>query len=281
MKVLKKPWLWLVLLVVAMAGIVIAISLGKGRADPLPSPEEIKESHPLLKEASYKGRENASQLPGIEGSVHVYADDRYSYYVSDNGFILRIDDVQGKDATYPETASSDFGTEQASAAAQELFDSVFYREESILGKEKTVTVSDFSGVDYQVTIVLLREGTPSGHKASISYAGDGRLISAMFIRETTADYSGDTLTEERAKELALDYFYQHYKELKYVAGEELLEVTVGKAEYLIHKGKGYWDVEVTAVYTKEGHPDGKVTDPGSIRIKANNGEYVWFASTFK
>ena len=43
----------------------------------------------------------------------------------------------------------------------------------------------------------------------------------------------------------------------------------------------YWDVDVNATYKTVKYGGDSVVDPGSIRIDARTGEYVWFASIFK
>ena len=265
-----------VMILAAAAGLFF----GRGIAEKTPNAEEIRKSNELLKEAEYQGYQEVPGLPGTDGKVHIFRDADNTYYVNAGGYIVRIDNAEGTSARYPDQEQSGFGRDQAVKEAEKLFDDVFEEAETELGHKKKIEVSDFSGVDYLVTIVLLRDGRESGYKASISYATDGRLISSLFIWETYADRS-DEITEERARELALEYFYEHYGEIRYVAGYQVLEVEVLKADYLVWEGKGYYDVYVTATYSRK-EPDGSnLKDPGWIRIRAKDGEYIWYASTFE
>ena len=276
----KKRFWRLAIVVVLGAGIGIGILYGRIIAEKVPDAEEIKESMRLLSQAEYEGYQEPSGLPGVEGKVHVFQDDGLTYYVNTGGHIVRIDDKEGINARYPEQKQPAFDREQAVKAAEKLFDDVFEEAEAILGHRKKTEAMDFNGADYLVTIVLMRDDRESGNKASISYAADGRLISGMFIWETYADRSKE-ITAERARELALEYFYDHYGEITYVSGYRVLDVTVGQASYLVWNGKGYYDVSVTATYSRKEWDGSNLVDPGSIRIKAEDGEFIWHASTLR
>ena len=58
-------------------------------------------------------------------------------------------------------------------------------------------------------------------------------------------------------------------------------VEIGEAERIVLRENIYWDVDVNATYKTEKYGGDSVVDPGSIRIDARTGEYVWFASIFK
>lgn len=243
---------------------------------------EIKEKSDLLKDAEYTGLVSLS-LPGLTGNSYLFKDENYAYYVNMEGFIERIDSLDmGRE--YPEKPSESFSLEKAVEFAVELFDGVFAEQEEKFGKSYKITPNDFNGGDYMVTIVLLDGEKQTGNKASISIDGDGKLISSMYIKDTISEIQrAKEISESEAKELALEYFYDVYAtDLSHaIEPEDLENVEIGEAERIVLRENIYWDVDVNATYKTEKYGGDSVVDPGSIRIDARTGEYVWFASIFK
>ena len=223
-------------------------------------------------------------LPGLTGNSYLFKDEKYAYYVNLDGFIERIDALDMGKREYPEKPSESFSLEKAVEFAVELFDGVFVEQEEKFGKSYKITPNDFNGGDYMVTIVLLNGEKQTGNKASISIDGDGKLISSMYIQDTIGeDGSIEEISEERAKELALEYFYEVYADdLSHVIKtEELENVEIGEAERIVLRENVYCDVDVSATYKTKKYGGDSVVDSGYIRIDARTGEYVGFASIFK
>ena len=243
----------------------------------------IKENQDLLKDAEYTGLVSLS-LPGLTGNSYLFKDENYAYYVNMDGFVERIDALDMGKREYPEKPSESFSLEKAVEFAVELFDGVFAEQERKLGKSYKITPNDFNGGDYMVTIVLLDGEKQTGNKASISIDGDGKLISSMYIQDTLSeDERLKEISEERAKELALEYFYEVYADdLSHaIKPEELQNVEVGEAERIVLRENIYWDVDVNATYKTKKYGGDSSVDPGNIRMDARTGEYVGFASIFK
>ena len=206
-----------------------------------------------------------------------------SFHIGNNYIIERIDSLDmGRE--YPEKPSESFSLEKAVEFAVELFDGVFAEQEEKFGKSYKITPNDFNGGDYMVTIVLLDGEKQTGNKASISIDGDGKLISSMYIKDTISEIQrAKEISESEAKELALEYFYDVYAtDLSHaIEPEDLENVEIGEAERIVLRENIYWDVDVNATYKTKKYGGDSVVDPGSIRIDARTGEYVWFASIFK
>ena len=278
----KKRILFSVLAIAAAGLAVSGVYWNKTMAERSKTVSEIKEKNAILADTDYSGLVSLS-LPGLTGNSYRYQDDSCVYYVNMEGFIERIDSLD-LNREYPTQASENFSLDQAQDRAVELFDAVFAEQEAELGRNYKIDSTDFNGGDYMVNIVLLDGEKQTGNKASISFDGNGELISSMFLRDTTNKFERSAeISEEKAKELALQYFYEVYEEelAHAIEPENLKSVELGEAERIVLNKDAFWDVEVDAQYENVGFEKLSVLDTGSIRIDAKTGEYIWFASIFK
>ena len=247
------------------------------------SPAKIRKINPILADASYQGKEKAGEELSGEENILVFTDDRCRYCANEAGYIVMIEDKDSRHAVYPEQPSPDYTAKAAAADAEKLFDEVFYWQEALLGTEKTVSVDEFDGAGYPVTIQLMDGGKESGNSASIRMAGDGRLIAAVF---TPAMYEGTTpkgeeIPEEAARFIACEYYRRHYrdKDISWILEDQLLSVEITKCRRNTIRGKVYWDVSIMG-YFESPHEEVEKDYYGyTIRINACTGRIVSVART--
>lgn len=167
--------------------------------------------------------------------------------------------------------------------AEGWFDKVFREEESQAGyEEKQITVTDYNGGNYTVTIDLLFQGKESGNTGSLSISADKKLISAAFIH---SDFTFDELKKpivisdkeaiERARAIVTE---------EIIGKDQNVLVTFDNSEVLscrfrVFHNHRFWEIEESINISS-----GSITDDVVyylIRIDADTGECLEAASSLK
>ena len=279
--------------VIAVTIVFLAAGLVFGshliRAKGTPDTASIINSNPLLTHAAYREQISSGTLPGLEGGALVFEDDRYRYYTDQEGQLIRVDDIRGKEAVFPDTPLPGYTVKDAEKDAAALVCQAWLlpeAERSPTSLRKHSSVDDwvaeskeFNGSFYLVTLTMVKGGVTTGNKAVVDIAADGSLISALFIRETWSE-KGQMLSEEEAIARATEYLYPAISHSMPSIAQDLISAEPVSASIHRLKGSVYWDVLFSAKFHISWMGEEVTPDECTVRLNAETGEFVSLASRF-